>query len=81
MEFLIGAFGALFILATLAGGVVIGWKMHERDDKRTQRVTAEALTESQKRFLREQQEAIDLLHNYNPETAYGMNRQRQEGEG
>ena len=80
MEFIIGAFGALLVLATLASGVVIGWKLHERDTKRNQRVTAEALTESQKRLLKEQQEAWDQLHNYNPETAYGMNRQRQEGE-
>lgn len=81
MEFIIGAIGALVILALLFGGVVIGWKLKAYEVQHTQRVTAETLTESQKKMIRDQQEAWQQIHDYNVETAYGLNRHRPESEG
>lgn len=74
MEFAIGFAGMLVCLFLLVGGVVVGWKLKVADDKRTQRVTAEALTDKQKRALLEEQEAWRELHNYNVETAYDLPR-------
>lgn len=77
MDFIIGAFGALLVLAVLAGGVVIGWKLKAYDAKRNAPVTAEVLSPEKKRALEDQQEAWQQLHDYNVETAYGLNRQRR----
>ena len=74
MEFVIGFAGMLVCTLLLVGGVAIGWKLKAADDKRTQRVTSEALTEKQKRALLEEQEAWRELHNYNVETAYDLPR-------
>ena len=81
MDFIIGAIGALFVLAVLVGGVVIGWKLKEYDVKRSAPVTAEVLTPAQKRAIEDQQAAWQQVYDYNVETAYGMNRQRHESEG
>ena len=74
MEFAIGFAGMLVCLFLLVGGVVVGWKLKVADVRRTQRVTAAALTDEQKRALREEQEAWRELHNYNVETAYDLPR-------
>lgn len=74
MEFAIGFAGMLVCLFLLVGGVVVGWKLKVADERRTQRVTAAALTDEQKRALREEQEAWRELHNYNVETAYDLPR-------
>lgn len=74
MEFVIGFSGMLVCLFLLVGGIVVGWKLKVADERRTQRVTAAALTDEQKRALREEQEAWRELHNYNVETAYDLPR-------
>ena len=77
MEFVIGFGGALVCLLLLCGGVAIGWTLKVADDKRTQRVTAEQLTEKQRQALREEQEAWQQLHNYSPDVAYGVTQKEQ----
>ena len=72
MEFVIGFGGALVCLLVMIGGVAIGWHMKVLDEKRAQRVTAEELSEKQKRMLAEEQEAWRELYNYNVETAYDL---------
>ena len=82
MDFIIGALGALFVLAVLVAGVVIGWKLKTEDIKRcAPPVTAEELTPAQKRAIKDQQDAWQQVYDYNVETAYGLNRQRHESEG
>ena len=75
MEFVIGFAGMLLCLLLLCGGGVIGWKLKVADLNRTQRVTAEQLTEKQRQQLIEEQQAWQELHNYNVETAYAIPRQ------
>lgn len=75
MEFVIGFAGMLFCTLLLGGGVVIGWKLKVADTNRTQRVTADQLTEKQRQQLIEEQQAWRELHNYNVETAYATPRQ------
>lgn len=70
MEFVIGFGGALVCLILFGAGIAIGWRLKLSDEKRTQRVTAEQLTEKQRQALREEQEAWRVIHNYNVETAY-----------
>lgn len=72
MEFIIGFLGAVMCLLLFIAGAFLGWQMKERDDARTQKVTAKKLTEEQERQLREEQEAWKSLHNYSVEDAYGM---------
>ena len=72
MEFVIGFGGALVCLLLLIGGCVIGWHLKVVDDRHARRVTAEELSEKQKRRLAEEQEAWRELYNYNIETAYDL---------
>jgi len=69
MEFVIGALGAVLVLALFALGVLAGWKAHARfarvapvkepEDKELKRLAA-------------QQEAFRKVQSYSVETAYGM---------
>lgn len=77
MEFVIGFGGTLLCLLLLCGGVVVGWKLKAADDKRTQRVTAEQLTEKQRQALREEQEAWRELHSYSADVAYDLPRKER----
>ena len=72
MEFVLGFLGALLAVGLFAGGAILGWRGNEKFRDQTQRVTAEQLTEAEKRRLREEQEAWTALHNYSVEDAYGI---------
>ena len=73
MEFLIGALGAILIIALFAAGVLLGWKLKAADVKRSKYET-DPLTEQEARRLKDEQEAFSMIQNYNVEDAYGMNR-------
>ena len=72
MEFLLGFLGAVLAVALFGLGMYAEWKLRERACERQQKVTAEQLTEEQKRMLREEQEAWKALHNYSVEDAYNI---------
>lgn len=72
MEFLLGFLGAILAMSLFAGGVALGCWRKEKEFARRQKVTAEQLTEAQKRRLREEEEAWSALHNYSVEDAYNM---------
>ena len=72
MEFLLGFLGAILAMSLFAGGVALGCWLKEKEFARRQKVTAEQLTEHEKRRLREEQEAWSALHNYSVEDAYNM---------
>lgn len=77
MEFIIGFLGALLALGLFSGGAFLGWRLNEKYRAQTQRVTAEQLTEAQKRHVAEEAEAWEALHNYSVEDAYNVHPQKQ----
>ena len=81
MEFLIGFLGAIVAVALIAAGVVAGWKLKDADLKRSQRVTAKELTKAEELRVKEMNEAWTSLHDYNVETAYGLNRSNEKEDG
>lgn len=78
MELIIGFLGALLALGLFVTGVVVGWKLKAYDEKKTQKVTAEALTAEQKQRVKDEREAWNCLHNYSAADAYGMNYKKPE---
>lgn len=74
MEFLLGFAGAFAFFLLFGAGVFCGWKVREHTGK----VTAEQLTPEQRRQLQEEREALDALHSYNMDTAYGTPPHRKE---
>lgn len=75
MEFLLGMAGAVLCLALYALGVLTGWRLSEKYNRR---VTAEKLTEAQERELRAEAEAWKCLHNYSVEDAYQIQPRSEE---
>ena len=67
MEFILGMAGAFLCVALFIFGMVLGWYL---SGKYSRRVTAESLTEAEKRRLRDEAEAWTCLHNYSVEDAY-----------
>ena len=72
MEFFIGFLGAIIAVTLFILGIVVGYVLRGKEYERMRRVTAEQLTESQKRRLQEEQEAWSALHNYSVEDAYNV---------
>ncbi len=72
MEFLFGFLGAMLAVCLLLGGVALGWVLREKMLAKERQITANQLTEAEKRRLREEQEAWTALHNYSVEDAYGI---------
>lgn len=68
MEFFYGVAGALVVLALLGFGFFMGWMAH----KSSRIVTAEKLNEQERRRMKQEQEAFNLLQNYTVERAYGI---------
>lgn len=81
MEFLLGFLGVIVAVALIASGVVVGWKLKDADMKRTQCVTAKELTKAEELRVKEMNEAWTSLHDYNVETAYGLNRSSEKEDG
>ena len=75
MEFILGIVGAVLCIVLFFAGAFAGWTAHA---KYTRQVTAESLSEAQKRQLREEEEAWRHLHNYSVEDAYQI-QQRSKG--
>lgn len=67
MDLLYGALGALFVLALLLAGALLGWFLRGAAYRRT----AEKPKAEELRRLAEEQAAFRQLQNYNAETAYG----------
>ena len=74
MEFVLGFAGAFAFFLLFGAGVFCGWTVREHTGK----VTAEQLTPEQRRQLQEEREALDALHSYNMDTAYGTPPHRKE---
>lgn len=70
MEVLLGFFGAVLAGVLFFSGVWVGCRLKDREFERRQIVTAEQLSEIQKRRVLEEQEAWRHLHNYSVEDAY-----------
>lgn len=81
MEFIFGFVGAVVAMSICLVCTVFGWWLREKAYEKEAPVTAEELTPEQKRAIKDQQEAWQQIHDYNVETAYGLNRQRHESEG
>ncbi len=82
MEYLIyGALGTLTVLGLLTLGVFIGWKANNAFRKHSNRVAAEEASEEERRQLIAEQRAFESMLNYNPDTAYGMNKGLDDLEG
>lgn len=77
MEFLLGFLGAVLAMSLFAAGMALEWKLKEQEFARRQQVTAEQLTEAQKRRVVEEQEAWMALHNYSVEDAYNIHANPQ----
>ena len=68
MEFLLGALGAIVVIALFALGVLVGWKAH----KRFARPKAEKVSDEDMKLMKAQQEAFRQMQNYTAEMAYGI---------
>ena len=72
MSFLYGVLGTVAVLALFALGVFAGWKLRQADETRKGQKTAKELTEQERRWLEDQQNAFRELQNYNAERAYNI---------
>ena len=73
MSFLFGALGMLAVLGLFFGGMLAGWKLHERQ----YRAKPGAPTDAEKETLRQQiaqQKAWRDMQNYSVEAAYGLTK-------
>ena len=77
MDVILGALGALLFVAVFGGGVLTGWKAHERFC----RPTAKAPEEEELKRLRAEQEAFRQLTHYNADIAYGVQTSADPFEG
>ena len=77
-EMLLGAAGALIVLALLGGGFCLGWKAGEWAKLRQGRIAEKEAGLEERRRLMEEQKAFRQMLNYNAETAYGMNGRQLE---
>lgn len=75
MEIFIGFIVAFVTVLLLFGGIALGWYLR---GKYGHHVTAEALTESQRQRIRDEEQAWHCLHNYSVEDAYQMPRRQTE---
>ena len=80
MQILIGFIGAFLILLVWLIGVVIGWALKELDYKRTTAAVAEELGDVDKQRIKEEQEAFNILQNYNADMAYGTRQPAKGGD-
>ena len=81
MDLLMGLTGALMLLTGFFGGVFLGWRARGLDAGRSTKVTAQPLTEAQKRRLRDQREAWNALQGYGVEDAYNLHPGDRGDEG
>ena len=72
-----GFLGALAALAVFGGGVFTGWRLRGA----AVRGRVEQPGESERRRLKEEQEAFRRVQNYTVEDAYGMNAAVPSGGG
>lgn len=77
-EMLLGALGALIVLALLAAGFCLGWKARGWAKLRQGKAAEKEAAMEERRSVMEEQRAFRELMNYNTEIAYGMNGQRPE---
>lgn len=77
MEFIYGCLiGSILVFIVFSAGFLTGWALKTADIKHTQRVTAEELTQEQRRRVEEERQAWEALHNYSVADAYGVPRTR-----
>lgn len=73
MEYVLYGFaGALAVIALLGLGFFVGWKAHRSRRIIMTKELAEELSEQERKRLRQEQEAFNLVQNYTVERAYGM---------
>lgn len=80
-EMLLGALGALLMLAILGGSFALGWSSCQRMKLRRKQTEEKEMESAERKRMMEEHKAFQQLLNYNVETAYGMNGKRLEEEG
>ena len=73
-NFILGAVGALVVVALIAIGVFVGWQANNAFRAHSTRVAAEEASEEERRQLLAEQRAFESMLNYNQDTAYGLNK-------
>jgi len=69
---LFGALGMLFVLALLALGFLLGWKMNNIWRSHAKKVVAAEVSEQELQRLKAEQRAFEGMLNYNTDIAYGL---------
>lgn len=77
-EMLLGAAGALAVLALLTAGFCLGWKARGWAKLRQGKIAEKEATMEERRSIMEEQKAFREIMNYNTETAYGMRGRQPE---
>lgn len=72
MNVLFGALGMLLVLALLALGFLLGWKMNTVWRSHAKKVVADEVSEQELMRLKAEQRAFEGMLNYNTEMAYGL---------
>ena len=72
--FLLGAFGAVLVIAPLCIGAIIGWKAHDKYTASLQPSAPEMRqpTEAELAQFKADQEAFEAMLHYSSERAYGL---------
>lgn len=73
-NFILGAVGALVVMALIAVGVIVGWQANNAFRAHSTRKAAEDASEEERRQLLAEQRAFESMLNYNQDTAYGLNK-------
>jgi hypothetical protein len=72
MSFLYSVLGTVAVLVLFFGGAFAGWKAKAFLDRRVARNQVKELGLAERRELEQQNEAFQVMQNYNAERAYGL---------
>jgi len=68
---LYGAVGVIAVLLLFMAGAYTGWRLRIAYEKHNRKVVHESMTEEQKQRFQQDQQAFEMMLNYNPDMAYG----------
>lgn len=71
MEILLGAVGAMIMMAMAAGGCAIGWWARGKFESGKSRTGVTELTEDELRRKKAEEKAMEAVMSYSADTAYG----------
>ncbi len=73
--------GTAAALAVFAGGIALGLKYQSYHPRgQPEKRQPDSLSEAEKRRIREEREAFQILQNYSANDAYGVNPEKRNGD-